>query len=102
MMIFAYKDGSMRIVISTANLYANDWENRTQGVWISPKCERLPKNVSRSKLKEKIGESPTDFKKSLKLLLNWYKIPDLRSWIDRIESTNFGDIKYVLSNSSIE
>lgn len=31
MMILGYKDGSMRVVISTANLYEDDWHNRTQG-----------------------------------------------------------------------
>lgn len=31
MMLFAYKDKSMRVVISTANLYEADWHNRTQG-----------------------------------------------------------------------
>lgn len=55
MMMFVYKDGSMRIVVSTANLYADDWENRTQGIWISPKCEKLAKNVNRTKNGEKIG-----------------------------------------------
>lgn len=29
--IFKYKDGGIRIVVSTANLYCDDWENRTQG-----------------------------------------------------------------------
>lgn len=31
MMLFGYKDQSMRIVVSTANLYEADWHNRTQG-----------------------------------------------------------------------
>lgn len=31
MMLLGYKDQSMRIVISTANLYEDDWHNRTQG-----------------------------------------------------------------------
>lgn len=31
MMLFGYKDGSMRVIISTANLYAEDWRNHTQG-----------------------------------------------------------------------
>lgn len=29
--MFKYKDGGVRIVVSTANLYGDDWENRTQG-----------------------------------------------------------------------
>lgn len=30
-MIFEYEDGSMRVVVSTANLYEDDWHNRVQG-----------------------------------------------------------------------
>lgn len=29
-MLLGYTDGSMRVIISTANLYEDDWENRTQ------------------------------------------------------------------------
>lgn len=90
MMIFAYKDGSMRIVISTANLYPEDWNNRVQGIWISPRCEQLPQKADRM-----LGESPTEFRKSLNLLLNWYKNPNLQTWIKRINRTNFSNIKYV-------
>lgn len=31
MMILEYNDGGIRIVVSTANLYSDDWTNRTQG-----------------------------------------------------------------------
>lgn len=31
MMLLGYKDGSMRVIVSTANLYAEDWLNHTQG-----------------------------------------------------------------------
>lgn len=30
-MILQYKDDGIRVVVSTANLYSDDWENRTQG-----------------------------------------------------------------------
>jgi len=30
-MIFQYKDYGIRVVVSTANLYSDDWDNRTQG-----------------------------------------------------------------------
>lgn len=30
-MILQYKDNGIRVVVSTANLYSDDWENRTQG-----------------------------------------------------------------------
>ena len=41
-MLLIYEDDSMRVVVSTANLVASDWENRTQGVWVSPKCPKMP------------------------------------------------------------
>lgn len=31
MMLLAYTDGSMRVVVSTANLYEDDWRNHVQG-----------------------------------------------------------------------
>lgn len=34
MMLLGYKDGSMRVVVSTANLYEDDWDNRTQGSYL--------------------------------------------------------------------
>lgn len=30
-MILQYKDNGIRVVVSTANLYSDDWDNRTQG-----------------------------------------------------------------------
>ena len=38
LMILVYSDNSVRIVVSTANLVPSDWQNRTQGLWVSPKC----------------------------------------------------------------
>ena len=37
-MLLIYEDNSLRTVVSTANLVPSDWENRTQGLWVSPKC----------------------------------------------------------------
>ena len=37
MMVFVYEDESVRVVVHTANLVGSDWENRTQGVWVSPR-----------------------------------------------------------------
>lgn len=87
-MIFAYKDKSMRIVVSSANLFQAEWENRTQGLWISPRCPPLPENAQATD-----GESSTEFRKDLKLLLNWDNIPQLKSWLKHISHTDFTDIK---------
>ena len=37
MMVLLYEDGGVRVVVHTANLVPGDWENRTQGVWVSPR-----------------------------------------------------------------
>lgn len=88
MMLLGYVDGSMRVVISTANLYEDDWHNRTQGIWISPKLEKI-QNSDR----EETGESPTEFRIDLIRYLMAYNLPYLQTWIARIRKTNFSDVK---------
>lgn len=88
MMIFGYKDNSMRVVVSTANLYEDDWHNRSEGIWISPKCYSLPDNANTI-----IGESPTGFRDSLLKYLIAYNLVHLRPWIARIRKTDFSEIK---------
>ncbi|XP_017103766.2 probable tyrosyl-DNA phosphodiesterase [Drosophila bipectinata] len=87
MMLLAYSDGSMRVVISTANLYEDDWHNRTQGVWISPKLTALPEDADTG-----AGESQTGFKQDLMLYLVEYKISQLQPWIARIRKSDFSAI----------
>lgn len=87
-MLLAYKDGSMRVVVSTANLYVDDWENRTQGLWISPKCRALPLNADTAS-----GESVTEFRESLERYLVAYNIPKLQPWIARVRRTDFSAVK---------
>ncbi|XP_037936600.1 probable tyrosyl-DNA phosphodiesterase [Teleopsis dalmanni] len=91
MMLIGYKDGSMRVVISTANLYEDDWNNRTQGIWISPKLDPLPEDADTV-----AGESPTKFRQDLLLYLVEYKIAALQPWINRIRRTDFGAINVFL------
>lgn len=88
MMLIGYKDGSMRVVISTANLYEDDWHNRTQGLWISPTLNSMPDDADTS-----AGESPTGFRHDLMLYLVEYKIGKLQPWIARIRKTDFSNIK---------
>ncbi|KAG7198398.1 hypothetical protein KM043_005788 [Ampulex compressa] len=75
-MVLKYKDGGIRIVISTANLYSDDWENRTQGLWMSPHLPPLPESVSPFS-----GESPTGFKRDFEKYLCKYNHPALTEWI---------------------
>jgi len=88
MMFLGYSDGSMRVVISTANLYEDDWHNRTQGLWISPKLPALPEDADTG-----AGESQTGFKQDLMLYLVEYKISQLQPWIARIRKSDFSAIK---------
>ncbi|KAH8287893.1 hypothetical protein KR018_006540 [Drosophila ironensis] len=89
-MLLAYKDGGMRVVISTANLYKEDWRNRTQGVWISPKLPALP--ALPEDADTRAGESPTGFKRDLMYYLAKYKIAQLLPWIVRIQNSDFSAI----------
>ncbi|XP_050446486.1 probable tyrosyl-DNA phosphodiesterase [Cataglyphis hispanica] len=90
-MIFQYKDDAIRVVISTANLYSNDWENRTQGLWISPHLPLLPESANLSD-----GESPTGFKKDLERYLNKYRHPALTQWIWAVRRADFSAVNVFL------
>lgn len=114
MMLLGYKDGSMRVVVSTANLYEDDWNNRTQGsyfnsinnfsytfqhhlfikhiifvkgLWISDKLEALPEGSDTA-----AGESPTEFRNELLKYLASYKLPQLQPWLVRIRKSNFSSV----------
>lgn len=94
MMLFAYKDKSMRVVVSTANLYEDDWHNRTQGLWISP---RLPEMSGTNDTTA--GESPTLFRAELLRYLTAYKLSHLQPWISRIRRADFSAINVFLVTS---
>uniref|UniRef100_A0A2M4APT8 Putative tyrosyl-dna phosphodiesterase n=3 Tax=Anopheles triannulatus TaxID=58253 RepID=A0A2M4APT8_9DIPT len=89
--LYGYRDGSMRIVISTANLYEDDWHNRTQGLWISPRLPAVPEDADTA-----FGESVTDFRSNLLAYLDAYKLPQLQPWMARIRRTDFSDVKVCL------
>ncbi|XP_060644689.1 probable tyrosyl-DNA phosphodiesterase [Drosophila nasuta] len=83
LMLLGYANGGMRVVISTANLYEDDWHNRTQGLWISPLLPALPEDADTS-----AGESPTGFKQDLMLYLVEYKLSQLQPWIARLRKSD--------------
>ncbi|XP_038221458.1 probable tyrosyl-DNA phosphodiesterase [Zerene cesonia] len=95
MMVLCYEDGSTRVVISTANLYIDDWENRTQGLWFSPRCPQLPPDAMPHE-----GESPTMFKRSLIRYLAHYHLPQLTFYMDRIKRCDFSHINVFLVASA--
>ncbi|CAL1685319.1 unnamed protein product [Lasius platythorax] len=90
-MILQYKDDGIRVVVSTANLYSDDWENRTQGLWISPHLPKLPESASNID-----GESPTDFKKDLVMYLSKYRQPALTQWIWAVRRADFSAVNVFL------
>lgn len=88
MMVFCYQDKSVRVVVSTANLVEEDWLNRTQGLWISPKCPPLPPDSDTG-----AGESVTNFKCDLLQYLSSYKLPELQPWLERIRAVDMSAVK---------
>lgn len=95
MMLLCYEDGSMRVVVSTANLYLDDWENRTQGLWFSPRCPELPADAMPFE-----GDSPTAFKKSLLRYLNHYQMAQLSYYVERVKRCDFSHINVFLVASA--
>lgn len=91
MMLLFYKDKSMRVVVSTANLYLPDWNNRVQGLWISEKLGQVSEAVD--------GESVTNFRADLVRYLSNYKVSNLQPYIDRITKSDFSSVKVFLITS---
>lgn len=92
-MLFFYKDKSMRVVISTANLYQDDWDNRVQGIWMSDRLPALAQADNGS------GESVTSFRADLVRFLEQYGHPQLRAYIGRIKTSDFSSSKVFLMTS---
>ncbi|XP_066587696.1 probable tyrosyl-DNA phosphodiesterase [Prorops nasuta] len=86
-MVLKYTNGGIRIVVSTANLYSDDWENRTQGLWMSPHLPPLAEEADNSS-----GESPTKFKRDFEKYLLNYKDPALTEWIYLVRGADFSSV----------
>lgn len=87
-MLLGYKDGSMRVIVSTANLVEDDWHNRTQGIWMSPRCAAMPDGADTA-----TGDSATGFREDLVRYLVTYNLPKMQPWIARIRKSDFRDVK---------
>lgn len=88
MMLMFYKDKSMRVVVSTANLYEDDWDNRVQGLWISDRLPALAEGVSHTTH----GESSTKFREDLMRYLIAYNIPKLQPIIAKVRETDCSSV----------
>ncbi|XP_039760545.1 probable tyrosyl-DNA phosphodiesterase [Pararge aegeria] len=91
LMLLCYEDGAVRVVVSTANLYQDDWDNRTQGLWLSPRCPALAAGAA-----PHAGESPTQFKQDLLRYLAHYRLPNLVYYMERVKRCDFSHINVFL------
>uniref|UniRef100_A0A8C5T5W9 Tyrosyl-DNA phosphodiesterase 1 n=1 Tax=Malurus cyaneus samueli TaxID=2593467 RepID=A0A8C5T5W9_9PASS len=94
MMLLLYEEG-LRVVIHTSNLIAEDWHQKTQGIWLSPLYPRLPEGASDS-----AGESATNFKSDLISYLSAYSSPALKEWIDLIQKHDLSETSVYLLGST--
>uniref|UniRef100_A0A8C3DBZ3 Tyrosyl-DNA phosphodiesterase 1 n=1 Tax=Corvus moneduloides TaxID=1196302 RepID=A0A8C3DBZ3_CORMO len=94
MMLLLYEEG-LRVVIHTSNLIAEDWHQKTQGIWLSPLYPRLPKGTSGS-----AGESATNFKSDLISYLTAYSSPALKEWINLIQEHDLSETRVYLLGST--
>lgn len=95
MMLLFYKDKSLRVVVSTANLYEDDWDNRVQGVWISERIPALREGVSHANH----GDSATKFRADLMRYLISYGIAKLQPIIARIRESDFSKVNVFFISS---
>ncbi|XP_014207199.1 probable tyrosyl-DNA phosphodiesterase [Copidosoma floridanum] len=93
--IFKYKGDKIRIVVSTANMYAIDWTTRTQGLWVSPFLPLLPVDADHTD-----GESVTNFKKDFIKYLSKHKEPQVFGWLGLIHKTDFSAVKVFFLGSA--
>ncbi len=89
MSVMQYEDDSVRVVVSTANLVSSDWRNRTQGLWVSPRCPPLKASAQTS-------DSQTGFKDSLLKYLRFYGVSRLRPYIEAVERCDFSSVNVFL------
>ncbi|XP_075007403.1 tyrosyl-DNA phosphodiesterase 1 isoform X1 [Calonectris borealis] len=94
MMLLLYEEG-LRVVIHTSNLIADDWHQKTQGIWLSPLYPRLPQGTTGS-----AGESETNFKSDLISYLMAYNSPALKEWIDLIQEHDLSETRVYLLGST--
>lgn len=95
--IYQYDDDSIRVVVSTANLYTEDWSVYNQCVWVSPRCPKIGPDCANPKT-SRCGA--TGFKLSLIMYLKTYKLLCLDKWIKIVENTDFSTVNVFLVTSS--
>ncbi|XP_053331170.1 tyrosyl-DNA phosphodiesterase 1 [Spea bombifrons] len=94
MMLLLYKEG-LRVVIHTSNLIHGDWDQKTQGIWLSPLYRRIQEGASIS-----AGESATNFRADLISYLASYNSPTLREWMEIIKQHDLSETRAYLVGST--
>lgn len=90
MMLLLYEEG-LRIAITTSNLVAGDWHEKSQAMWVSnifPRLQEAPGSTSE-----------TNFKADLIQYLEAYECPELSFWINSIKQHDLSTAKVVLVGS---
>lgn len=89
-MMFLLFEHGLRVVIHTANMIPGDWENKTQGVWISSILPLLNDNTDHCE---------TNFKSDLLHYLYQYTSPNVKKWHNTIKKYDFSSVKVFLVSS---
>jgi tyrosyl-DNA phosphodiesterase-1 len=92
-MMFLRYDCGLRVVIHTANLIARDWDQKTQGVWMSPIFKPLAPNQTTADV------SQTSFKTDLLEYLNAYNSKEIDYWSQLIKRHDLSSAKVFLIGS---
>jgi tyrosyl-DNA phosphodiesterase-1 len=101
MMLLAYREG-LRVVIHTANLIPKDWDQKTQGVWVSPLFP-AKSSVTPSKSETVVnGGKETGFKQDLLEYLKAYGGRGLEEWKQRISDHDLSAARWEWLPSGVE
>lgn len=98
-MILSYEDNSMRIVVLTANLHKDDWDNRVQGLWISDNLPSISDDTEQGVDKKSPIDSITKFRSDLIEYLNAYNMRELKLPINRMRRCDFSSVRVFLITS---
>lgn len=91
MMILKYQEG-LRVVILTANLMSHDWNQKSQGIWMSPLFPPIT-DSSQS------GDSETNFKRDLVDYIRAYRASDLKPVEEMLTNHDMSSAKVFLLGS---
>lgn len=92
--IYKFENDIIRIVVSTANLYYEDWNHYNQGLWLSPPLSKM--DAAKQDFE---CAGPTGFKTDFLAYLKSYNLDVLRQWIEIIKRTDFSPIKVYFVSS---